>query len=302
MNKFAIYTAHIGGYDHVHQPLVIDSRFDYILFTDKAMEEQVGVWQVRKVDYINEDKTRVARYVKINPEKLMPEYAATLWIDGSMQITSSYLYDKCCELYAKGVQFASVRHPWRDCIYDEAYAVYGLDEETKIFNWCHLLRAENYPRHNGLWETGVLYRKNDALVMKMDEAWWNIINQNTRRDQLSLNYVQWKIPDLQTDLLLPEGESAWKSNAIRIHKHQTTSLQSGRRGIKETFWEHARCRCRNGMEEKADQFREFHYWLYGLNPAVAKVLLHLWGVYATIVYGTIIKMRAYKRHKAITND
>jgi len=51
------------------------------------------------------------------------------------------------------------------------------------------------------------------------------------------------------------------------------------------------------MEEKACAFREFHYWLYGLNPTVAKVLLHLWGVYATAVYGTIIKFRAYKRHK-----
>jgi len=297
MKHFAVYTVHIGEYDNVHQPLVIDSRFDYILYTDNVIDEQIGIWQVRKVDYENSDKTRVSRYVKINPEKLLPEYDFTLWIDGSMQITSSYLYDTCVRLFNEGVQFASVRHPWRDCIYDEAYAAYGLDEERKIFNWCHLLRSENYPRHNGLWETGVLYRRTDARVSEMDDAWWKMISLHTRRDQLSINYVLWKMPDIHTAMLFPEGESAWTSNAIKIHKHKSTSSKEGSRSVKETFWEHARNRCRNGMEEKAEAFKEFHYWLYGLNPVIAKILLHVWGVYATVVYGMIIKYRAYKRHK-----
>ena len=51
------------------------------------------------------------------------------------------------------------------------------------------------------------------------------------------------------------------------------------------------------MEEKIEQFREFHYWLYGLNPIVARVLLYLWGVYAMLVYGAIIKFRTKKRNK-----
>ena len=41
MNKFAIYTALIGGYDSIRQPLVIDDRFDYILFTDEVKEKKI---------------------------------------------------------------------------------------------------------------------------------------------------------------------------------------------------------------------------------------------------------------------
>ena len=91
MNKFAIYTACIGGYDNILQPKVIDERFDYFLFTNDVKEESVGVWQVRKVAYSNPDMTRIARYVKTHPEELLPEYEATLWLDSSLQIISQYI-------------------------------------------------------------------------------------------------------------------------------------------------------------------------------------------------------------------
>ena len=227
---------------------------------------------------------------------MLPQYPATLWIDANLQITSDFLYARVLELFENSVSLASVYHPYRHCIYDEAYRVYGLDSEKTIFEWCHYLRNEGYPRNNGLYETNVLYRKNDKQVQEIDELWWNTICQHSRRDQLSFNYVLWKLPVEQT-YIFPKGEHVDNSQNIRKIAHTNTAEEHGRRGIKETFLEHARCRCRDGMEEKADQFREFHYWLYGLNPVVAKVLLHLWGVYATVVYGVIIKYRAYKRHK-----
>lgn len=296
MKKFAIYTALIGGYDNVHQPQYTNEQFDFILFTDEVANYSAGIWQVRKVEYHNEDKTRIARYVKTHPEELLPEYAATLWIDASILITSPFIYDKVVQLYQDGVQLASVKHPYRDCIYDEAYVVYGLDTEKNIFNWCHYLRSIEYPRHNGLFESSLVYRRNDVETKVVDDMWWECIVNYSRRDQLSLNYALWKNP-LKIESLLPQGEHMACSQNIQVQKHKTTSKQAGRRGVKESFWEHARCRCRSGMEEKTEQFREFHYWLYGLNPIVAKFLLHIWGVYATVVYGTIIKFRAYKRHK-----
>ena len=192
MKRIAIYTASIGGYDAVRQPIVIDERFDYILFTDEVKEERVGAWLVRKVDYENEDKTRVARYVKTHPHTLLSNYDATLWLDASIEILTSFVYERCVELLEKGVQLASIQHPWRDCIYDEAYVVYGLEEERKIMDWCHRLRKEGYPRHNGLYESGVLFRKNDVGVVQLNEEWWNVILHHTRRDQLALNYLLWK--------------------------------------------------------------------------------------------------------------
>ena len=301
-NQFVIYTVQTGGYDTIQQPLVVDERFDYILFTDEIKSPHIGIWQVHAIPYVNEDKTRLSRYPKMHPNKLFPEYKASLYIDANIQITGSRIYDRVVECYEQGVDWAGIKHPYRDCIYDEAYVVYGLDTERNIFRWCHRLRQENYPRHRGMFENNVIFRIHNEKTKRVNAMWWNLYEEYTRRDQLTLMYVLWKRPDITTDLLLPAEESSWQSDTLQIHKHQKAAKQHGRRGIKESFWEHARCRCRNGMEEKAEQFREFHYWLYGLNPIIAKVLLHLWGVYATVVYGTIIKLRAYKRHKKQNNE
>ena len=71
-----------------HQPKYIDDRFDYILFTDEPKEKHIGVWEVRKVDYSNSDKTRIARYIKTHPHTLLPQYKATVWLDANLEIIS----------------------------------------------------------------------------------------------------------------------------------------------------------------------------------------------------------------------
>ena len=65
--------------------------------------------------------------MKTHPEILLPEYEATLWIDASILITSPYIYNQITHLFQTGIQFASVKHPYRNCIYDEAYCVYGMN-------------------------------------------------------------------------------------------------------------------------------------------------------------------------------
>ena len=63
MKQFVIYSACIGSYDNISQPKYIDDRFDYILFTDELKEKHIGVWEVRKVDYSNSDKTSILRVI-----------------------------------------------------------------------------------------------------------------------------------------------------------------------------------------------------------------------------------------------
>lgn len=297
MKSFVVYTVQTGGYDVVRQPLVVDKRFDYVLFSDSTEQTSIGIWEVRQIPYTNDDLTRLSRYPKMHPHILLREYKASLYIDANIQIAGQRIYDRIVECYEKGIDWASTKHPYRNCIYDEAYAVYGLESENNIFKWCHRLRKEHYPRNIGLVENGVTYRRHVQIVEETNNLWWELYEEYTRRDQLTLYYVFWKTPNLKTSLLLPEGESVWNSDTIKINKHQKVSKQSGRRGVKESFLEHARNRCRCGMEERKESFKEFHYWLYGLNPTIARILLSLWGWYALVVYGVIIKYRAYKRHR-----
>ena len=300
MKKFVIYTVQTGGYDNIQQPIVVDDRFDYILFTDFSECKNNGIWQVRNIPYKNIDMTRLSRYPKMHPNNLLKEYAASLYIDANVQITGQRIYDRVVECFEQKVDWAGVKHPYRDCIYDEAYAIYGLDTEKNIFRWCHRLRAEKYPRHNGLFENNIIFRTHNNITREVNELWWNLYEAYTRRDQLTLFYVLWKNPTVKITLLLPAGESSWNSSTVKVNKHNNnTSRQSGRRGVKESFWEHTRTRCRNGIQEKVEQFRDFHYWLYGVNPTIAKILLYLWGFYATIFYGMIIKFRTLKRRKKI---
>lgn len=297
MKQFVVYTVQTGGYDRVQQPLVIDERFDYILFTDSDEEKEIGVWEVRKIPYSNEDLTRLSRYPKMHPHELLCEYKASLYIDANIQIIGANIYDRVVQCYEEGFEWAGIKHPFRDCIYDEAYFVYGLDTEVKILEWCHKLRTENYPRHYGLFENNIIFRSHNKNTQDVNLMWWNLYEEHTRRDQLTLYYILWKFPELKVTLLLPSGESSWNSNSVKIHKHQNNSKQIGRRGIKESFLEHARNRCRYGLEEKKDRFKAFHYWLYGLNPIIARFMLCLWGLYSLIVYGIIIKYRTYKKHQ-----
>ena len=208
MKQFVVYTVQTGGYDVVQQPLVVDERFDYVLFTDICEQETIGIWQIREIPYEHVDKTRLSRYPKMHPNQLLAEYKASLYIDANIQITGQRIYDrvvKCCD---RQIDWAGIKHPYRDCLYDEAYVVYSLDSEQNIFRWCHNLRTEDYPRHRGLFENNVIFRTHNNQTKLANAMWWNLYEEYTRRDQLTLFYVFWKNPNVKTSLLLPSGESS----------------------------------------------------------------------------------------------
>lgn len=247
MKQFAVYTALIGGYDEIHQPLVVDERFDYILFSDEVMSDKVGVWQICKVDYKNADKTRIARYVKTHPEELLPEYKATLWLDSNIQIVAPFVYERVLELYNKGVYVATIKHPSRNCAYDEAFEVsysnvYGqLEHDITALKWCRIMYENNYPEQNGLCETNILYRLNDKIVGCVDDLWWQCINDFSKRDQLSFNYSLWK-NNVEVKYFLPGCEHAKNSSNFSYYGHNKVSK---RKQVKQKFWEKLRYRAVN---------------------------------------------------------
>ena len=63
MKRYVVFTALVGGYDSIRQPLVIDDRFEYIVFSNEIAQGRIGIWKVKTVDYYNLDSTRVCRYL-----------------------------------------------------------------------------------------------------------------------------------------------------------------------------------------------------------------------------------------------
>ena len=220
-NKYVIYTAIVGGYDEIMQPKVVDDRFDYILFSNDIQEKQIGVWQVRPIPYHNEDNTRICRYVKTHPEELLEGYSASVWIDSNIRIITSAVYERIIELYESGSLIASMNHPVRDCIYEEAFEVMYIryEQEQVVVDWCHLLRREGYPKHNGLYETGVMFRIHDNDQIKdFNNLWWNCIEKYSKRDQLSFNYVLWKL-NLNCEYFLDKTLNTRNSTYFQLLDH-----------------------------------------------------------------------------------
>ena len=212
-NKIVIYTAIFGGKDDLIEPAFIPEGCDFVCFTDRGFESDV--WDVRKVEKVFEDPVRNARMYKTLPHKFLSEYEISIWIDGNLLLRGDI--NELIKKYLTNVNLAVFSHNqhtkrwkkifWiknkednRDCIYDEAKYLITLNEQGKYKDDSELIkkqiedyRKEGYPEHNGLVVSMVVLRKhNEPDVVKLDEDWWNEIKNNSRRDQLSFNYVAWK--------------------------------------------------------------------------------------------------------------
>lgn len=259
--RYVIYSAMVGAYDDILQPKVVDERFDYILFCNEIKEKRVGVWEVRPIAYHNDDNTRICRYVKTHPEELLPGYEVSIWMDSNVQILTDYFYKRVIELDEQGVLISSMWHPVRNCIYAEAFAVVNMmvEHEDVVVDWCHHLRKEKYPRNIGLFETCVLYRRHtNKTVNKVDALWWQSIENYSRRDQLSCNYVLWKY-DLPFHYFFGEGKNARNTEHMKLVQHK--DMKHNRRDIADNeawlmrhCWKH---------KEDTRKIEELYYKLYG---------------------------------------
>lgn len=221
MSKFAIYTAIVGNYDKILQPKVVDPCFDYILFSNDIKEKKIGVWQIRKIDYNNKDQIKIARWVKTHPEDLLPGYDFSVWMDANIQIETDYIYNRSKELFQIESPISSIAHPERNCIYQEMFVVFFWNYEsiTTILRWSNVLQKNHFPSNIGLNETGVLFRNHlRSKVMEFDQLWWSFINEYSRRDQLSFNYVLWKL-QLSCAPLLPLNQSVYNSKHFNYIYH-----------------------------------------------------------------------------------
>ena len=231
--KKVIYTALVGNYDSLMQPSAVDPEFDYICFSDCIKGPKVGVWEIRPIPFTSPNSTRVARYAKLQPHVVLPEYEYSVWMDANILIKGEEFYEKVNAKIAEGVKMAFVPHPSRDCVYEEIARCYrdvriGFRDAVKQRR--HLLEM-GYPEHWGLMETGLILRRhNDPDVIRISNAWWEELQNYTFRDQLSQMPVCWK-SGIRPELLLGEGKNARNVPYLEIVRHSLTK-QPEYRGLR----------------------------------------------------------------------
>lgn len=206
--KGVVYTAIFGDYEPLLDPKVINTNLDYICFTDNANLKS-EIWDIKLIsDVGNEfnfsdkynnnislldlDYTRQARLIKCLPHIFLKEYDFSIWIDAGFLIVGDVI--KFVNRYTEK-DFLGIKHSTRNCIYEEANEVIRLnmDDNERISNQIELYENNNYPKNNGLIESGILFRRhNNDKIIKVMEEWFNEIVNFSKRDQISFNYISWK--------------------------------------------------------------------------------------------------------------
>ncbi|WP_299368579.1 glycosyltransferase domain-containing protein [Winogradskyella sp.] len=202
--RIVVYTAVFGNYSGlIPQPKL--PNIDFICYTDQDISAKN--WKVIKVDPpVANDNTRSNRWYKILPHKhLSDQYDVSVYIDGNIWVLKDI--NELIEEKMAVAKMACFDHNQnigdkRNCIYEEYKAIIEDGKERGIYKddpdtmkkQMERFREEGYPADNGLITAPILIRKHsDKEIIKVMEAWWHIVANESKRDQLSFNYVAWKL-------------------------------------------------------------------------------------------------------------
>ena len=120
-----------------------------------------------------------------------PRFDLSVWVDGSVQITSPRFVGDMRDRLGAG-DWAMFAHPERDCIYDEAQVSVGLRKyrDLPILSQVASYRT-TVPPHGGLNASGIIVRREPApsRLVAVHAAWWAENVTWTYQDQLSLPYA-----------------------------------------------------------------------------------------------------------------
>lgn len=218
-----VYTCITNNYNKLMQPYCIDPEWDYVCFTDCATlqsEGRVGIWEIRRTEVEGLDYSRLNRWHKINPHLLFPDYEESLYIDGNINIISSYIYRKARTAVTP---MLFPRHFLRRCAYVEIRELMLSprisDKNKKLLEKQHAIyEASRFPENYGLSENNVIYRKHHSEVVKrVMEHWWTALCDFSSRDQASLSYVLWKHDIAVSDITIPNIRIMYKDFWIVKH-------------------------------------------------------------------------------------
>lgn len=222
-SKIAFYTANISNYDEVHEFFFMDPDIDYYYFTDtnKAPKGFNVVHVNSEMFPENMPNVQKARLIKANPFKYLPNaehYDIIIWADSCFKQTKSL---KELIYKMRGSDLLTMQHPDRNCIYAEANVCieWGIGNKEATQDHYRFLASENYPPANGLAATGIMVRRNTPETKKVCRLWHEILSGNVYRDQLSFDYVCWKLNFSYNKFLFSE-----RNNYFYNHLHLGSRL------------------------------------------------------------------------------
>jgi hypothetical protein len=203
--RIALYTCLYGDSEPLHEDVFggVDG-VDRFLFTDNPKCRLADTETV--VDPLNGlDPARASRRAKLMPHRYLRDYEYSIYLDNRARllrdpikiVKDAFLPTSIIGTWLRPRRsFWAFRHPHRDCIYDEAVvcAEAAMDRKESIENQMSVYRQEGFPKHFGLIAGTILVRNHgDEKLAELGERWFEQVLEGSKRDQLSFNYLCWKL-------------------------------------------------------------------------------------------------------------
>ena len=192
--RCVVYTC-LFGYAEAFNDFAYDADEDisYVCFTDNP-DLRSDFWEIRLMSREMLDATRAAKRIKALPHRFFPDVDWSLYIDNTVRLKRQprELFDRF--LATSESPFVCFRHPWRDCIYDEADEVirHQLDDPDRVREQVAYYRHIGYPERAGLAKaTFMLRRHHEPALTAVMERWHQQVLRYSLRDQISLNPAAW---------------------------------------------------------------------------------------------------------------
>lgn len=185
------YTAIFSDYEELKEPTIVPDGWRFICFTDQPLTS--SVWEIVQMDVIDTPQ-RTARWVKIMG---WIDWQYSMWIDASFEIRID-LNDWWALRFIS--PFSAAKHPLRSDIYREAESciVNGRGDGGKVIAQAAKYKAMAFPEYGGIITSGIMLRENTPDCIALHEAWWEELNEQSVRDQLSFAFVSLGIEWIHT--------------------------------------------------------------------------------------------------------
>ncbi|NIS81932.1 MAG: DUF616 domain-containing protein [Anaerolineales bacterium] len=133
---------------------------------------------------------RESRRFKILSDWYFPDAEYTLYHDGNIRLKKLFPFD-----WLRDHDIAVCPHPDTDNAYEEAVRClkWGKGNQELIKAQIMRYKAEGFPEHVGAVGCSVILRRHTEAVARFNQVWWEEILRGSARDQISFNYVSWKL-------------------------------------------------------------------------------------------------------------
>lgn len=189
--RVAIYTSTFSDYDILMSPLKTTPGCSYIALTDTP-QSFTRHWRFRPLPDAtrNMAQNEANRYCKLFPNRLLPEWDVSIYVDGNILILQD-LSPLIKEFLESDADIALFPGQYDRTVAEEITLTLERDK-VRPERRNAALEQLSYLRERGfdglpITMNGVLFRRHDRPRLdELMEAWWNDINRFAMRDQFSL--------------------------------------------------------------------------------------------------------------------